>query len=905
MSELNSIAEGSVEKLANDETKKNNNINNTEINKAEAPLSIFIPKKSESPLNLSQPSMPSLVKSKESESSGNIVASPRMSAASRTGSAKVATPTPKIRHRSQSTNNATNSTGQKFGRLSLKSKKNSDQNFHQDQTSSAPIFGNTDGSNPEIESPGSPSSRPSNENIENSSAASSVKRSPRSPERSRISSLLKIRSRESNNEENEVLVGTPVKEGHANYLLMFDMLTGIRISVSRCNSKENKPTEEKLEFVQSHKVAFDESGQEVTPRTDYDFKFKDYAPWIFKKIRDIFHVESSDYLASLTGKYVLSELGSPGKSGSFFYFSSDYRFIIKTIHHSEHIFMRKKLKQYYNHVKDNPDTLLSRILGLHRVKLPGNKKIHFVVMGNVFPAHKDIHEIYDLKGSTIGRVFNEEEALKNPASVLKDINWINRKQNLQFGPTKKKTLINQMEKDVKYLQDNQIMDYSLLIGIHDMVKGNKELLREKSLQVVDEPIVSDNQTDATPVRKPTLKRNTQKQKRLRTVSDPVLLTPINSKLSSNLPPERKYCTFYQDFGGYQATNEEDVIRPIVYYIGIIDIFTHYNYKKKAETYFRSLSNDSKKISSVKPKFYGERFLKFMKNSISEKNPSTTDGLKSNLKNKDFNPKHPDKKIIKKKYKVKLKPIEIKKNAHRKELSNSILKVFDPQNQLVDAQEHYRYFKEKYEHIMENLGEPEDLINRNEFISEKLKTTKSCRTKMLLNAKVNKDLFSSQVSKLNADNAFGIKNYYLEPLLTFNDAIGINKERKLQLLDREQLEIDSLPIQLDESDDDDFTQISSDFKKSLIIKQISNRSIHEEEEEGKNIIDYEKMISQNTGIQKEDKSKVDTPKADTKAYSYENLLSSLDKNIENTPDYGARSLLPNINPNSCNYLLLFN
>ena len=49
---------------------------------------------------------------------------------------------------------------------------------------------------------------------------------------------------------------------------------------------------------------------------------------------------------SLTGKYVLSELGSPGKSGSFFYYSQDYRFIIKTIHHVEHKFLRKILKPY-------------------------------------------------------------------------------------------------------------------------------------------------------------------------------------------------------------------------------------------------------------------------------------------------------------------------------------------------------------------------------------------------------------------------------------------------------------------------------------------------------------------------------------------------------------------------------
>jgi hypothetical protein len=41
--------------------------------------------------------------------------------------------------------------------------------------------------------------------------------------------------------------------------------------------------------------------------------------------------------------------------------------------------------------------LLCRYYGLHRVKLPHGKKIHFVVMSNVFPPSKDIHETYDLK----------------------------------------------------------------------------------------------------------------------------------------------------------------------------------------------------------------------------------------------------------------------------------------------------------------------------------------------------------------------------------------------------------------------------------------------------------------------------------------------------------------------------
>jgi hypothetical protein len=34
---------------------------------------------------------------------------------------------------------------------------------------------------------------------------------------------------------------------------------------------------------------------------------------------------------------------------------------------------------------------------LHRVKLPRGPKIHFVIMNNLFPPHRDIHETFDLK----------------------------------------------------------------------------------------------------------------------------------------------------------------------------------------------------------------------------------------------------------------------------------------------------------------------------------------------------------------------------------------------------------------------------------------------------------------------------------------------------------------------------
>lgn len=129
--------------------------------------------------------------------------------------------------------------------------------------------------------------------------------------------------------------------------------------------------------------------------------------------------------------------------------------------------MRKILKEYYQvpcpcpptpnthsnlnyqqHVCHNPHTLISRIFGLHRVKLPGNRKIHFVVMGNVFPPNKDIHETFDLKGSLIGRELPEEECTTNARAVMKDLNWLNRKKVVKLGPEKGSIFVQQMERDV-------------------------------------------------------------------------------------------------------------------------------------------------------------------------------------------------------------------------------------------------------------------------------------------------------------------------------------------------------------------------------------------------------------------------------------------------------------------------
>ncbi|KAI9613517.1 hypothetical protein H4Q26_010124 [Puccinia striiformis f. sp. tritici PST-130] len=499
-----------------------------------------------------------------------------------------------------------------------------------------------------------------------------------------------------------VLVGNLIGEGHVNYVLMYNMLTGIRIGVSRCQAKVRRPLTDE-DYTARHKFTFDVVGNELTPSAKYDFKFKDYAPWVFRELREYFKLDPADYLLSLTAKYILSELGSPGKSGSFFYFSRDYKFIIKTIHSNEKNFLRLILKDYHTHVKNNPHTLLSRFYGLHRVKLPRGRKIHFVIMNNLFPPHRDIHETFDLKGSAIGREYPESKA--KAGSVLKDLNWIHRGRRIELGPTKKSLFEEQLKRDTLLLQQLGIMDYSLLIGLHDMRRGNSEGLRDDQLRVfqpVAEPggpsssSAIPNPNTATSIsstgghgaqnatqvpigagqsavlnasasisRRATITRrlhhhhssttipttipatnlSTDPQENAASVlrkaiqsSDPQLFSDISHHtiFVKDRFREKKKFIFYQDEGGFMASDDHDDGLPVIYYLGIIDILTPYSVVKKFEHFWKGMSHDKDMISAIPPTEYGQRFLNFLFSIIRNGNVNLRPKMEENPQPLDHN-----------------------------------------------------------------------------------------------------------------------------------------------------------------------------------------------------------------------------------------------------------------------------
>ena len=59
---------------------------------------------------------------------------------------------------------------------------------------------------------------------------------------------------------------------------------------------------------------------------------------------------------------------SEGKSGSFFFFSHNKMFLIKTLTSSElNTFLEHFVWDYYDHLVNNPETLLAKIYGVYTV----------------------------------------------------------------------------------------------------------------------------------------------------------------------------------------------------------------------------------------------------------------------------------------------------------------------------------------------------------------------------------------------------------------------------------------------------------------------------------------------------------------------------------------------------------
>jgi len=408
--------------------------------------------------------------------------------------------------------------------------------------------------------------------------------------------------------------------------------------------------------------------------------FYDFAPEVFRYLRyHCLDLDDEGYLDSVGySKERMDNLVqkfSDGRSGAFFYFSHDSRFLIKTIPVSEAYFFLSILPEYAKYLEQNPDTLLNKIIALHAIEIYG-VVIYFVVMENIFVANMQPHEKYDIKGSWVDR--NTQHRTES-GKLMKD-NDLHKRMIMR--PHMKHMFLGQLEKDTSFMRDLGIMDYSLILGIYYMKVMWNRTVEEEQLdftsnlamkQYTPEKRLPENTTyetwvevdsdSGTPRPLGTVASETSAQS-IDYEMTPVVdhnsqMTPhdnLDSVLLMGMSPENKDSMLAEL--SYEVDLTEEVVKrtaskyrlqvddvkkahriaqtspkmttsqmltyrggleaavcqgPGIYYVGIIDILQQWNLTKKLERILKGyiFRKDPKGISCVPPDQYQKRFMNKM------------------------------------------------------------------------------------------------------------------------------------------------------------------------------------------------------------------------------------------------------------------------------------------------------
>ncbi|XP_050987433.1 phosphatidylinositol-4-phosphate 5-kinase, type I, gamma b isoform X3 [Labeo rohita] len=364
---------------------------------------------------------------------------------------------------------------------------------------------------------------------------------------------------------------------------------GIGYTVGNLSSKPERDVLMQ-DFYVVESIFFPSEGSNLTPAHHYpDFRFKTYAPVAFRYFRELFGIRPDDYLYSLCNEPLI-ELSNPGASGSIFYVTRDDEFILKTVMHKEAEFLQKLLPGYYMNLNQNPRTLLPKFFGLYCVQ-SGGKNIRIVVMNNILPRVFRMHLKFDLKGSTYKRRASKKEREKSKPT-FKDLDFMQDVQDgLLLDVDTYNALVKTLQRDCLVLESFKIMDYSLLLGVHNLDQAERDQQMEGSQSSSDE-------------KRPAAQR--------------ALYSTAMESIQGGAACGGSIDTD-DTMGGIPAVNGKG--ERLLLFIGIIDILQSYRLIKKLEHTWKALVHDGDTVSVHRPNFYADRFFRFMSSNVFRKSTS--------------------------------------------------------------------------------------------------------------------------------------------------------------------------------------------------------------------------------------------------------------------------------------------
>uniref|UniRef100_A0A3P8SP77 Phosphatidylinositol 5-phosphate 4-kinase type-2 gamma n=1 Tax=Amphiprion percula TaxID=161767 RepID=A0A3P8SP77_AMPPE len=315
------------------------------------------------------------------------------------------------------------------------------------------------------------------------------------------------------------------------------------------------------------------------------FKFKDYCPQVFRNLRERFGIEDQDYQVSLARSSPLKD--EEGKCVGLLT-SYDRTLVVKEISSEEVEEMHNILSAYHQHIVTcHGSTLLPQFLAMYRITVE-SEDTYLLVMRNMFSHRLHVHRKYDLKGSLVSREASFKEKVKD-LPTYKDVDFRNNMQKVYVSDEEKEKIMDKLNRDIEFLVRMRIMDYSLLLGIHDVERAERE---EEEETVSSHEEEEEDEGDLAPAPGST--------------SPEGIAGYMNSFKPLGPGEFDPYVDVYAIQSAVGAPQRE------VYFMGLIDVLTQYDTKKKAAHAAKAVKHGAgAEISTVHPEQYAKRFREFI------------------------------------------------------------------------------------------------------------------------------------------------------------------------------------------------------------------------------------------------------------------------------------------------------
>ncbi|XP_060719637.1 phosphatidylinositol 4-phosphate 5-kinase-like protein 1 isoform X2 [Tachysurus vachellii] len=387
---------------------------------------------------------------------------------------------------------------------------------------------------------------------------------------------------------------------HEFYLLTCMMKEGLATAVQNTidNPISNELSEDdyRLEVTQIHK----------------DFRMKTFAGPVFASLRRSLGMTEKEYQRSLSSEGCYLQFISNSKSKADFFLTNDKRFFLKTQSRREIRFLLSHLKHYMEHLEKYPHSLLVKFLGVHSIKVDHRRK-YFIVMQSVFYPDERICSRYDIKGCEVSRWTDPAPEGSQVIVVLKDLNFEGKFITLD---QQRPWLLRQVQIDTSFLQTLNVLDYSLLLAhqpLHQderhpslsfatLIMRTKKSVNTCSGAAVPGAVPEDDSTiQATEL-------DSEPSLRGRFTETSQAKFGEQNKGASKAGSESAELIEFQTQNRRLLPNFKNPIHVIDgpeqrYFIGIIDIFTVYGFKKRLEHLWKRLRHPRQSFSTVSPPAY--------------------------------------------------------------------------------------------------------------------------------------------------------------------------------------------------------------------------------------------------------------------------------------------------------------